>query len=177
MTHYLRRALLAVILLVAVLAAGACGAADSNKADRLQSAGVLRVGTEGTYAPFSYHDDSGELVGYDVDVARAVADKLGVKAEFVETHGIRCLRPSGRVRHRRQPGHHQRRAQKLYDLSDPTPSAQASSSRVPMTTHQVSGRPQGQVAGATARATGRKLPATTVPASRPSKVSPRPSSC
>jgi cystine transport system permease protein len=83
--HYLRRALLAVILLATVLAAAACGAPDSNKADRIQSAGVLRVGTEGVYAPFSYHDESGQLVGYDVDIAKAVGDKLGVKVEFVET--------------------------------------------------------------------------------------------
>ena len=47
---------------------------------------MLRVGTEGVYSPFSYHDPAtGQLVGYDVDVARAVADKLGVKVEFVET--------------------------------------------------------------------------------------------
>ncbi len=47
---------------------------------------MLRVGTEGVYSPFSYHDPAtGQLVGYDVDVARAVADKLGLKVEFVET--------------------------------------------------------------------------------------------
>jgi His/Glu/Gln/Arg/opine family amino acid ABC transporter permease subunit len=84
-TYHLRRALLAVILLATVLAAAACGAPDSDKADRIQTAGVLRVGTEGVYAPFSYHDESGQLVGYDVDVAKAVGDKLGVKVEFVET--------------------------------------------------------------------------------------------
>ena len=121
MTHYLRRALLAVILLVAVLAAAACGASDSNKADRLQSAGVLRVGTEGTYAPFSYHDDSGELVGYDVDVARAVADKLGVKAEFVETPWDSMFAALGANRFdivANQVTINEER-KKLYDLSDP----------------------------------------------------------
>ena len=52
----------------------------------VKSSGVLRVGTEGVYAPFSYHDRaSGELVGYDVDVANAVGEKLGVRVEFVET--------------------------------------------------------------------------------------------
>jgi His/Glu/Gln/Arg/opine family amino acid ABC transporter permease subunit len=85
MTSYLRRAFLAVILLVAVLTAAACAAPDSNKSDRIQSAGVLRVGTEGVYAPFSYHDESGQLVGYDVDVVKAVGAKLGVQVEFVET--------------------------------------------------------------------------------------------
>nr|WP_234920876.1 ABC transporter permease subunit [Mycobacteroides chelonae] len=45
----------------------------------------LRVGTEGVYAPFSFHDErTGELTGYDVDVARAVGEKLGRPVEFVE---------------------------------------------------------------------------------------------
>ena len=44
--------------------------------------GVLTVATEGTYAPFSFYDEKGELTGYDVDVARAVAKKLNLKIEF-----------------------------------------------------------------------------------------------
>jgi L-cystine transport system substrate-binding protein len=50
----------------------------------IKSAGVLKVGTEGTYAPFTYHDDGGKLTGFDVEIAQAIAEKLGVKAEFVE---------------------------------------------------------------------------------------------
>ncbi|WP_042858284.1 amino acid ABC transporter substrate-binding protein [Dickeya sp. NCPPB 3274] len=50
----------------------------------IKAAGVIKFGTEGTYAPYTYHDASGKLVGFDVDVGRAVAEKLGVKAEFVE---------------------------------------------------------------------------------------------
>lgn len=45
--------------------------------------GVLKVATEGTSSPFSYYNDKNELVGYDVDVARAVAEKLGLKIEFL----------------------------------------------------------------------------------------------
>lgn len=50
----------------------------------IQSAGVFKVGTEGTYAPFTYHDETGKLVGFDVEIGEAVAAKLGVKAEFLE---------------------------------------------------------------------------------------------
>jgi His/Glu/Gln/Arg/opine family amino acid ABC transporter permease subunit len=84
--HYLRKALLAVLLLAALLLT-ACGTSDTKSTDPIKSAGVLRVGTEGVYAPYSFHDPSqgGELAGYDVDVAKAVADKLGVRVEFVET--------------------------------------------------------------------------------------------
>ena len=45
--------------------------------------GTLKVATEGTFSPFSYYNDKNELVGYDVDVARAVAEKLGLKIEFL----------------------------------------------------------------------------------------------
>ena len=45
--------------------------------------GTLKVATEGTFSPFSYYNDKNDLVGYDVDVARAVAEKLGLKIEFL----------------------------------------------------------------------------------------------
>jgi ABC-type amino acid transport substrate-binding protein len=81
---FVRKYLLAVMLLVSLLPLAACG--GSSGENKVKSSGVLRVGTEGVYSPFSYHDAAtNELVGYDVDVAKAVADKLGVRVEFVET--------------------------------------------------------------------------------------------
>lgn len=53
--------------------------------DRILAAGVITIGTEGTWPPMTYHDEAGELTGFDVEVAKAIAEKLGVKAEFVET--------------------------------------------------------------------------------------------
>ena len=78
---------------VAALALVGCStgapAASESAADNeygLVKAGTLTVATEGTYRPFSFHDDgSGDLVGYDVEVAEAVADKLGLEIEFQET--------------------------------------------------------------------------------------------
>jgi cystine transport system substrate-binding protein len=52
--------------------------------DTIRTNGALRIGTEGTYAPFTFHDDSGALVGFDVEIGRAIADHLGVDAQFVE---------------------------------------------------------------------------------------------
>jgi len=52
----------------------------------LVTAGTLTVATEGTYRPFTYHEDgSGDLVGYDVEIIEAVADKLGLEVVFEET--------------------------------------------------------------------------------------------
>jgi len=78
----------AVLAAVAVLLTACGGGSDEASSDlaRVKEAGVLKVGTEGTYSPFSYHDPkTNELVGYDVEVFDAVAKKLGVEAEYVET--------------------------------------------------------------------------------------------
>lgn len=53
--------------------------------ESINNKGTITVGTEGTYAPFTYHDQSGKLTGYDVEVTRAVAQKLGVQVDFKET--------------------------------------------------------------------------------------------
>ena len=58
---------------------------DTSLAD-VVAAGELVIGTEGTYKPFTYHEDgTGELTGYDVEIIQAVAEKLGVEASFEET--------------------------------------------------------------------------------------------
>lgn len=65
---------------------GASTAAADGSLAAVQKAGVLTVGTEGTYRPFSFHEGgSGELTGYDIEVVKAVANKLGVKTKFEET--------------------------------------------------------------------------------------------
>ncbi|SET34233.1 amino acid ABC transporter substrate-binding protein [Paenibacillus sp. NFR01] len=60
-------------------------AAAQNSLDAVKASGKLRIGTEGTYAPFTFHDASGTLTGFDVEIAEEVAKRLGVKAEFIET--------------------------------------------------------------------------------------------
>lgn len=65
--------------------APAQSAVSGSLIERINNKGTVIVGTEGTYAPFTYHDKDGKLTGYDVEVTRAVAEKLGVKVEFKET--------------------------------------------------------------------------------------------
>lgn len=92
------RTVIAAIAVVGALSVSACsssgtnpGSSSSAEADgrtlaEVQDAGVLVVGTEGTYRPFSFHEDgSGDLTGYDVEIITAVADELGVDVEFQET--------------------------------------------------------------------------------------------
>lgn len=52
---------------------------------KIKDDGKLLIGTEGTYAPFTFHDESGNLTGFDVEIATEVAKRLGVEPEFKET--------------------------------------------------------------------------------------------
>jgi len=62
----------------------ALGAYAEDDLAKIKAAGILRVGTEGNYSPFTYRDAKGELVGFDVEIAQEIAKKLGVKAAFTE---------------------------------------------------------------------------------------------
>jgi len=67
----------------AASSAASIGAADQLAA--IQTNGKLVVALEGAWQPWSYHDESDTLVGYDVEVSRAIAEKLGVEPEYVES--------------------------------------------------------------------------------------------
>ena len=81
-----RRRLLAAFLLLALLGFVAMNLWAQNKADdslqRVRDAGVLRVGLEATFPPFETTDGLGNLGGFDVDLANALAQGLGVRAQF-----------------------------------------------------------------------------------------------
>ncbi|MGF9906859.1 amino acid ABC transporter substrate-binding protein [Brevibacillus porteri] len=60
-------------------------AASQNLLEKVKAEKKLVIGTEGTYSPFTYHDQSGKLTGYDVEVVTEVAKRLGVEPVFQET--------------------------------------------------------------------------------------------
>ena len=51
---------------------------------KIKEAGVLRIGCEATYPPFTFRD-GGEIVGYDVDLAAIMCEQLGVEPQFIDT--------------------------------------------------------------------------------------------
>ena len=55
-------------------ASSTAGPAPLNKLDSIQKSGKLVVALEGAWQPWSYHDSSDTLVGYDVEVSRAIAE-------------------------------------------------------------------------------------------------------
>lgn len=74
----------AIAVISAVSTAGCGNDSGLPLIEQVRSAGVLKVGTEGTYSPFSFQGPDGRLTGYDVEVAEAVGRKLGARVEFVQ---------------------------------------------------------------------------------------------
>lgn len=90
---------LAAFLLVVVTAAlAACGSSDDEKSgsstvDKVKEQKTLVIGTNAGYYPFEMFDKEGEMIGYDVDVANAIAEKMGAKLE-VKQLGFDSLIPA-----------------------------------------------------------------------------------
>ena len=102
MKNVLKKAGAAVLALTLTAALAGCGSSASsaatstdtaastaetsgeNELEKVKAAGKLVVGVEGTYPPFTYPDDNGELTGLDIELGKALADKLGVEVEFQE---------------------------------------------------------------------------------------------
>ena len=76
------------VALAAVLALSGCKKnASGDLLSRIKEKGEIVVATEGTWAPWTFHDESNKLVGFDVEVAQAIAEKLGVKAVSQKPNG------------------------------------------------------------------------------------------
>lgn len=87
----MKKTLAIMLTLMMTLSMAACGGKDSGSGsaggdsdmDYVKEKGTLVVGIT-DFEPMDFKDDSGEWVGFDADMAKAFAESLGVKAEFVE---------------------------------------------------------------------------------------------
>ena len=80
----LKHLMLAAGLLAAL---GLATSASAGKLEDIQKAGVIKVGIALTGEPIGFRDAQNDPVGYDVDVAKRLADVLGVKLEITEVSG------------------------------------------------------------------------------------------
>jgi len=80
----MKKVLAIMLSLVMVFAITACGggSSDDGSLEAVKEAGVLKIGAEGNWAPYVYHNEDGELSGFEVDMAKEIAARLGVEAEF-----------------------------------------------------------------------------------------------
>ena len=79
------KSLLAVMLILSLaFTLGSCGK-KKDLLETIQERGYIIIATEGVWSPWTYHDESGKLTGFDVEMGRLIAEKLGVEARFEET--------------------------------------------------------------------------------------------
>lgn len=70
----MRKVLVVALCMAAILTASMAGFAFAQK---------VKVGTEGAYPPFNYMNEEGKLVGFDIDIAKALCEEAGMDCEFV----------------------------------------------------------------------------------------------
>ncbi|PWM64157.1 MAG: amino acid ABC transporter substrate-binding protein [Eubacteriales Family XIII. Incertae Sedis bacterium] len=85
--------LLILVMTLGIFALAGCGGTDDNNGDDaadgetsgwayIENNGELVVGLDDTFAPMGFRDENNELVGFDIDLANAVGEQLGVKITF-----------------------------------------------------------------------------------------------
>lgn len=94
-----RQALIGALAIAAVLGASVKSFAAEGLLEKIKQRGTLIVGLEGTYPPFSFQDDQGKPIGYEVEFAEDLAKQLGVKAVLKPTKwdGMLAALDSGRI--------------------------------------------------------------------------------
>ena len=81
----MKKILKLVFVLFLVVSMVGCSKKEDNRdlLEVIKERGTIIVATEGTWSPWTYHNEKDELVGFDVDVMKAIAKELGVECEFV----------------------------------------------------------------------------------------------
>jgi cystine transport system substrate-binding protein len=94
-----RRAVISGLGLALLAACGKKPDSDASSWDRIKASGTLRIGLEGTYPPFNFQGADGQLTGFEIDFAKALAAQLGLKPEFrpAPFAGLLGALESGRV--------------------------------------------------------------------------------
>lgn len=89
MRNYWKKALVFITILAMALTIAGCGGSSTTSSDKkdspaeaIKKKGKLVVGTATGYYPFEMADKEGKLVGFDIDVAKALGKELGVEIEF-----------------------------------------------------------------------------------------------
>ena len=79
-------AYISIALMVVLLSVSCSKKDDEDKAllDTIKEKGEITIAMEGTWAPWTFHDEEDVLTGYDTEVGKLIAEGLGVEPVFVE---------------------------------------------------------------------------------------------
>ena len=75
-----------LVMAMTILVASVSSAETVDLLSQIKERGYIIIATEGDWAPWTYHDESNQLVGLDIEIGTAIAEQLGVEARFEETN-------------------------------------------------------------------------------------------
>ncbi len=85
MEDFMKKVLAAAVAALLVFGVTGCGK-KAEKGEYTLEKGVLKIGTEIGYPPMEYYDTDGKtMIGFDIEMAQMIADKLGLKLELIDT--------------------------------------------------------------------------------------------
>jgi polar amino acid transport system substrate-binding protein len=85
MTMHLTRRTLLTGFAAGLVTSSSRHAFAAQTLDALKKAGEIKVGCEAAYVPFTYRDNTGKIVGFDVEFATRMFEPIGVKPLFIDT--------------------------------------------------------------------------------------------
>ena len=78
------------LAILAFVSLAACAKSDNNLSkdqsvyEKIKETGVINIAMEGTWSPWTYHDENDKLIGFDTEIGEEIAKRMGVKANFIE---------------------------------------------------------------------------------------------
>lgn len=81
----LKRMFVGLLLGAMVLTAAGCGSTEKTTFQSIKETKEMTFAMTGAYPPFNFINENGDLVGFDIDIANAIAQKMGVKAKPITT--------------------------------------------------------------------------------------------
>lgn len=76
--------LIAALTALMLIVAGTAALADGDRLEQIRANGKITIATEGTWRPWTYHDENDVLTGFDIEIGTLIAEGLGVQADFQE---------------------------------------------------------------------------------------------
>ena len=83
--NVMKKIVLGMILSLMLVTLFGCQSKDETTYEKIQSSGKMTFAMTGAYPPFNFINDDGDLAGFDIDIANAVADQMGVTADPITT--------------------------------------------------------------------------------------------
>jgi len=78
--------IIALLAILGSMVAGQAASADENLFESIHKRGVVRIGVGYQAPPMNYIENDGEPAGFDIDLAKAMAEKMGLKSELVRVN-------------------------------------------------------------------------------------------